>query len=124
MLMAFFLFFRWWYSAGWLNAFERIGQRVSSVASGLSLVILLRTLFEPWKQITTYAGQDSSLDAKFRAWFDNLFARVIGFIIRMFVLLFAFLAICVVVIFGLLVAFLWPVIPLMPLGLIILGVSL
>lgn len=122
--MAFLLFFRWWYSAGWLNSFERIGQRVSLVANDLSLPILIRTLFEPWKQITSYASPTSSLDNKFRAWFDNMFARFMGFFIRSFVIIFSFISILLVVIFGLAVAFFWPIIPILPIALVIVGLVL
>lgn len=84
--------------------------------------ILLRTLFEPWKQITSYSGPNDSLDVKFHVWFDNLFARSIGFVIRSFVILFGSLAIILVVIFGTVLALLWPLVPFIPLVLIILTV--
>lgn len=117
--MAFLLFIQWWYGQGWLNAFTRVVQRMKIISQELSLSILVKTLFEPWKQITSYAGAGSSLEQKFRAWFDNVFARIIGFIIRFFTIIFGLLATILVGIFGLILALFWPFVPLLPLILVI-----
>lgn len=122
MIMSIILFFQWWYGPGWKNSFSRITQRVDILSAELSLGILLKTLFEPWKQITSYSGPNDSIDVKFHVWFDNLFARSIGFVIRSCVLLFGSLSIIVVVIFGTVLAIIWPFVPLIPLLLIVLTV--
>lgn len=116
------LFINWWYGAGWKNAFARIGQRIDTIAAELSMGILLRTLFEPWKQITSYANASASLESKLRTGFDNVFARVFGFIIRLNVLLFGCVACCLAAIFGIALAIAWPVVPLVPVVFIILTV--
>jgi hypothetical protein len=121
--MVLLLFFRWWYTAGWLNAFDRIGARIKIIYDDFSLPILIRTLFEPWKQITSYAPDSSSLDLKFRVWFDNLFARIIGFVIRLGVIFFAISVIVFVAIIGLFLALLWPLVPLLMPVLIYFGVA-
>lgn len=112
--MAFILFIQWWYSQGWLNAFHRVGQRMSIISNDLSLPILVRTLFEPWKQITGYAGSTESLETKFRVWFDNVFARIIGFVIRFFTIIFGTIAALLMGAVGLILAVIWPIIPLSP----------
>lgn len=120
--MSLFLFFHWWYGPGWKNSFSRITQRVESIAAELSMGILLRTLFEPWKQITSHSGPNDSIDVKFHAWFDNLFARMIGFVIRSSVLLFGALFAIVAILFGTVLAIIWPLVPALPVLLVILTV--
>jgi hypothetical protein len=121
--MVLLLFFRWWYTAGWLNAFDRIAERIKNIYRDFSLPILIRTLFEPWKQITSYAPQGSSVDLKLRVLFDNFFARIIGFIIRVSVITFSVVIMLFVAIVGLLIALFWPLVPFLLPALIVLGVS-
>ena len=74
-----------------------------------SVPILLRTLFAPWKRIISYPG--ASLEAKLRAFTDNLVSRAVGFVVRVLVLLTALtleaLAACV----GVVWIILWPLLP-------------
>lgn len=118
------LFFSWWYGPGWKNAFSRISQRVNILAAELSLGILLQTLFEPWKQITSYSGPNAPFELQLRVWFDNVFARCIGFFIRTNVLIFGTIACAFTYVFGVLLALLWPLVPFSPVALIILTVVL
>lgn len=104
----------WWYGPGWLNSFKAISRRLELLSDDLSIEILLKTLFEPWKQIKTYAGPNASVDLKLRVMFDNIFARFFGFIIRSFVLIFASIFLVLTAFFGLLIAIIWPIVPLLP----------
>lgn len=113
--MGFTLFFRWWYTTGWSNSFVAIFWRVKLLATELSMGILLTTLFEPWKQITTYGGPNAALDTKIRILFDNIFSRVFGFVIRTFVLFVGSILCVLVFVFGLVLAILWPAVPLLSL---------
>lgn len=122
--MASILLLKWWYSSGWLNAFKYILIRTQEVASEFSISILLGTLFEPWKQIKFYAGQNSSIDAKIQIWADNLFSRFFGFFIRLFIIIIGLLAILLTIIFYTFVALVWPVIPLSPIIFIIKAIGL
>ncbi len=90
--------------------------------SFLSFGILLRTLFEPWKQITQYAGPGSSFDIKFRVLLDNLFARAFGFVIRSGVLIFGAIATILTALFSLFAAVIWPAIPLLPFIFVLAGI--
>lgn len=122
--MGFLLLARWWYTAGWVNSFFAIEKRVQKVATELSMGILLRTLFEPWKQITLYAGQGASMEVKFHILLDNIFSRFFGFFIRSFVLFFGAVALLGVFVFGCFLAIAWPIIPLLPLVCVGLAVTL
>lgn len=120
--MGFTTFISWWYSAGWTNAFYAITGRVQLLAKELSMPILATTLFEPWKQISFSGGVNVSLDAKLRLMFDNVFSRIFGFIIRSTVLLIGVIASVIVFIGGVILALLWPIIPVLPLLCIVMAV--
>jgi hypothetical protein len=82
---------------------------VGNVQKNFSIAILLKTLFSPWKRINTYSGK--SLEEKERAFVDNLVSRGVGFFIRFFSLLAAFVMIIVVAVAAIFIAIVWPFIP-------------
>jgi hypothetical protein len=84
-----------------------------------SIRILLRTLFSPWRRIITYPG--AGLDAKMRAFGDNLVSRCIGFTIRSFVLFAAAIAFILLGLLALLELVVWPLVPLAGVALIVKG---
>jgi phosphate starvation-inducible membrane PsiE len=100
---------RWWYVSGWLLALQRIVTWTKGVESAFSLTILVQTLFLPWRRIITMGGK--SLDAKFHAALDNFLSRCIGAVVRLFVIVGALLSISVVGIAGIVMAIIWPVLP-------------
>ena len=81
--MAIILYLKWWYGAGWAWILSEYSKKLSSLLRSFSVVILLKTLFSPWKQLYT----EATLRNFFQALVDNTVSRVIGFIIRVFVLL-------------------------------------
>lgn len=120
--MAIIIFLQWWYGPGWANAFKSIILRTDTLAKDLSIPILLKTLFEPWKQIKLNTGQGASFDLKMHVLTENLFSRFFGFFIRIFVIIFGFITMLFVTIFGILLAVLWPTVPLLPIFFIIMAV--
>jgi hypothetical protein len=84
-----------------------------------SVPILLRTLFAPWRRITTPPG--GSLQQKFRALIDNALSRVIGLIVRLLAIVAAGALLTVYAVFGGLLLVLWPAIPLLGPALIVGG---
>jgi hypothetical protein len=111
MPMLFLSFFQWWYGPGWRQVHGAIGTRVVGVIAAFSVPQLLKTLFAPWRRIITYPG--ASLEARFKAWGDNLVSRVIGFFVRLFVLLGAGVSLTVVLILSVAELLAWPLLPLM-----------
>jgi hypothetical protein len=99
---------RWWYGPGWVLAFKRINTRTANVAHAFSAGTLLKTLFAPWKRIQ-YQGK--SFDDKVRAFTDNLVSRVVGFTVRIGVLIAAFVMIIGSLIMGTAIAIVWPLVP-------------
>jgi hypothetical protein len=110
MVMLAVSFFTWWYGLGWSQIIKSFDKQVRGVLELYSVGQLLRTLFSPWRRIISYPG--ASLADKWRAYLDNLFSRVIGFIVRLFVLLAAFISIIVVIIIYVIEVIAWPLLPL------------
>lgn len=88
-----------------------------------SVGILVRTLWEPWKQIKSYAWQGSSVGDKMRVAFDNGFARMFGFVLRMSLITIALVVSVLVTLWSVTLVVLWPVIPLMPGVFILIGLG-
>jgi hypothetical protein len=86
-----------------------------------SVPILLRTLFSPWKRIITYPG--SSIDAKIRAFGDNLVSRFVGFTVRLFVLFTAAIMLCVVSAVACIELVVWPLLPILVVVTLVKGIT-
>jgi len=112
-------FFSWWYGVGWKQTANSFNRRIKSIAEMFSVKQLLRSMFEPWRRIVTVPG--ASLEAKMRAWGDNLVSRAVGFFVRVFVLLAAGISIIVVGLLSLIEIILWPLLPVAAPALIIVG---
>lgn len=115
--------FKWWYSEGWKHAFMSVILRSNNMLEKFSVPILLKTLFEPWKQIKSYAGSGSSLNDKAYVLFDNAFARTFGFILRINLIIIAMIISVLVGLVSLVLAIVWPVIPFLPVVFVVLGLQ-
>ena len=122
VIMLLLSFFSWWYGPGWGQVAASFSQRLAGIADTFSVGQLLRTLFAPWRRIITYPG--ASLAERFRAWGDNLFSRIIGFLVRFFVLLAALLTALVIIVITVVELLIWPLLPLAVPGLVIAGLVL
>lgn len=120
--MGLVLFIGWWYSTGWKNAFTNINKNTRRVMQELSLGIIVRTLFEPWKQITMYAGPGAPIDVKLHVLFDNVFARVFGFVIRIGLIFVGLAVSAVAIVVSTAIALVWPIVPTLPVLFIVLAV--
>jgi hypothetical protein len=101
---------RWWYSTGWLQAMHRISSWPQGIERSFSILLLLKTLFSPWKRIVTAGGR--SLDEKVKASLDNLVSRCIGFAIRSGVLIAAGIAAFSSFFGAIIIVLVWPLMPL------------
>lgn len=109
MVMLVASFFMWWYGRGWREVATSFGSRLHGVADAFSAGQLLRTLFAPWRRIITPPG--AGLSAKLRAWGDNVVSRAVGFVVRLLVLIAAFVAVIFVGILTLIELIVWPLMP-------------
>lgn len=111
--------FKWWYGSGWTGVLGATQRRLIGLSETFSIRILLHTLFAPWRRIITYPG--AGIEAKLHALGDNLVSRCVGFTVRIFVLLAAAVSFVFLCLAGLLELVLWPLLPLLAVGLIIWG---
>jgi hypothetical protein len=112
---------RWWYVTGWLQAARRIGSWTSAVEHMFSISLLVKTLFAPWRRIMTVGGR--GLDAKIHAMLDNLVSRCIGLVIRLFVLMAAGFTMLFALVAGVIMAVVWPFLPLLFVACIVKGIT-
>ena len=118
--------FSWWYGAGWARAATRVGSRMQLILETFSVALLIRTLFDPFRQIS--AGQvRGSFDTQLRAMGDRLFSRVFGAVVRSLFILVGLFGALFAGIIGLIEIVVWPLVPLFPVigvVLMVMGVSL
>lgn len=111
--MLFVAFIRWWYGEGWIGTIKRSKQSLVSLAQSYSIGILLKTLFSPWKQISTTRAANGGLNAKFGEFGDRLISRFVGFAVRSLTLTAAWVSLLVVLVVRTAWIIFWPVLPLM-----------
>lgn len=113
--MQFVALVSWWYGSGWLDQIGLIRGRFARVADRYSLSLLIRTLFSPFKQLDAYGGGGGALDARLRSWLDRQISRMIGAMIRIFMIVVGVIVICAEALVATLRLLVWPLIPLSPL---------
>jgi len=104
---------RWWYGDGLLNRLKVIRNRFVFSADFFSIKLLLTTLFSPYRQISAGAIV-GSLNVQVRAFFDRLLSRLIGALVRFFMIIFGLIVMVFQVLFGMVALAFWLVIPLFP----------
>ena len=91
------------------------------VLEAFSVALLLRTLFDPFRQIS--AGQSgSSFDAQVRALGDRAFSRLFGAVVRSIFILIGLLGTGLAGVFGVVELLAWPFMPVLPLAGVVLAV--
>lgn len=89
------------------------------ILEAFSVGLLLRTLFDPFRQIS--AGQvRGSFDAQLRALGDRLFSRVFGAIVRSIFIFIGLIGAFFAGLLGVVELLLWPVVPFLP----VIGIAL
>lgn len=119
--MIFLELFRWWYGPGWLLMLRKITDRPQKISRVFAIGTLLGTLFSPWKRIMTTGAK--SIDDKMRAFVDNLVSRTVGFVVRSTVLFTAAILLAGSLIAGVLIAIIWPLVPVLILVFLMIGVT-
>lgn len=108
-------FLQWWYLRGWLIYFDGFRTKMRDMADFFSIGLLLRTLFQPFRQISAdETGEKGGLEGALIAFFDRLLSRLIGFIVRICVIIGGIIVMTFELVAGLVIALLWPCIPLLP----------
>ena len=105
-------FFEWWYSRGWSIYFQGFLARLRNMADSFSIGLLFKTLFQPFRQISATDGRKTTAGEKI---VDALVSRLVGFIVRIFIIIAGAISLILLAIGGVVLGLLWPAIPLMPL---------
>jgi hypothetical protein len=104
----------WWYGQGWRERVSIMHEHLASTMDYFSIGLLFKTLFSPFRQIS--AGKVSGpLAVQMRAFFDRLISRMIGAMIRLFMVIIGAFAIIFSGIIGCVGLVLWAFVPLLPL---------
>jgi len=114
----------WWYLSGWGIFTKMIDTRFANLADFFSMSSLIRTLFQPFRQIS--AGETSvnaSLEMKFQAFTDRLVSRCIGFVTRFGLLVIGIVVMIITGIVGVVMVIAWPLVPLLPVAGVLLTLS-
>ena len=113
-------FFSWWYGAGFRGRIAKTKMSFVKVNDQFSIGLLLKTLFQPFRQISA-GGADGAIEDKMRALGDNLISRLIGAFVRFFVILAGLFVFAGLAVISLIVIVLWLLAPVLPiLGIILL----
>lgn len=112
--MLFVSFFKWWYSDGWQQCARQIVTKLDGVIDYFSIDLLVKTLFQPFRQDST-GKVDGSLDVKLHALAENLISRVLGAVIRLVILVLGLITIALFSIWSVIVLVGWAVVPAAPL---------
>ena len=99
----------WWYGDGWKNFVREFSEALKGTIDFFSIDSLFRTLFSPFRQISAHGG-----------FTDRLISRLIGSVVRFFLIIFGIIVIVFEGLFGILMVFVWPLIPLIPVACVIL----
>jgi hypothetical protein len=104
----------WWYGAGWRQRVTMLREKIASTMDYFSIDLLAKTLFSPFRQISAGKVQ-GPLGVQMRAFADRIISRVIGGMIRSFMIIIGIAAILLYSIIGGVFVILWAAVPLLPL---------
>lgn len=105
--------FQWWYGAGWLRHVRRSYVGILRTADTFSLSLLLKTLFNPFKQISA-PSVNGGFPVQLQAFFDRLFSRLVGAVIRTLTILLGMIIITARSLWVLASIIVWTILPLVP----------
>jgi hypothetical protein len=103
----------WWYGEGWKQRVVMQREKLASTMDYFSIDLLLRTFFSPFRQIS--AGKvNGPIGVQLRAFSDRLISRVIGAMVRLFMIVIGTLAIIMYIVIGAAWLIVWAFVPFLP----------
>lgn len=105
----------WWYSRGWGVFVDGFKTRLRDSVDFFSIGQLLRTLFKPYRQISANSNGQGM-----EAFFDKLISRLVGFFVRVFIIVFGGIALLLESLLGVVMIVAWPFAPV----LVVVGVAM
>ncbi len=113
----------WWYGDGLSGRIRLTKERLTTSTDFFSIGLLISTLFSPYRQIS--AGSVSGpIGVQARAFFDRLLSRIIGSIVRTFMIILGLFVMFIQLVFGFIGFIIWLILPLFPvIGLIVMVIG-
>lgn len=99
----------WWYFRGWGIYFADLKRKLSDTVDTFSIGEMFLTLFKPYKQIAASSAGTGGSEVV-----DKLISRLVGFFARLTIIIAGTAALILEAVFGLLLAVIWPVAPVLP----------
>ena len=113
---------QWWWTQGWVDFGRRLRQKFVDTLDRFSFGNLFRTLFAPFRQIDAGGTNAKGLSARFQAWLGKTFSRMIGAVIRLFLIIVGALMVVAELVISTVLIILWPLIPFAPVVCVVLAV--
>lgn len=107
--------FSWWYGAGWRQRGVFLREQLAAMADYFSIDLLLRTLFNPFRQISA-GGVRGPLGVQVHAFFDRVISRCIGAMIRSAIIVIGAIGLVLHAVIGCVMLVAWLFVPLLPLA--------
>jgi hypothetical protein len=104
-------YFRWHYTRAWKNLFENWKNFILFVYFYFSIHVLLSTLFAPWRRLGEEGAQGFDPEAFLSAVIVNSLMRLVGFCVRLPVVLLGVCATLFVAFLGICASFIWLIFP-------------
>lgn len=110
----------WWYSRGFSELINGLKERLRDAADFFSIRLLMQNFFSPYRQISAQGTSSSAVNDRMQAFLDSLISRVVGTVVRLFVLLAGIIVIFLQITVGVVMIMIWPLIPMTVVGGVIL----
>ncbi len=119
-----FLYIRWHYSEAFADLYRNWQNSLIFILHIFSLKLLFKTWFSPLGRLNEDYKKSFDLEAFLETLVVNTMMRLVGFVMRTFVIISGLLALVVVFLLGLSAFILWTLAPLIIVSLFIQGISL
>jgi len=106
--------FQWWYGTGLYKHVRQVYVGLLKTADFFSIGLLLKTLFNPFRQISAGVVQ-GGLPEQFRAFLDRSFSRVFGAFLRTILIAVGLVCLLARLLWSVLIILAWLLLPLAPL---------
>ena len=110
-LKIFTIFLKWYFLEKPISILKETKNYIVLYHDYFSIFILIKTLFSPWKRVVERYGKGFDIQKIIETLIFNLMSRIIGAIIRIFLLIFALIIEISIIIVGLTILIIWILFP-------------
>lgn len=114
-------FLSWWIIATPKAIWEIGWALVCKTWQFFSVPLLFKTIFEPWKR-DILSTKGASLDVIFRVWIANLISRLVGFVVRLGIILTGLVLVILVLAVSISATAGFVLLPVLAVGMMVMGV--